>query len=196
MVDLPESPPVPPAAFGLRLPRPVVVALIGLPGAGKSVVAAHLHQRLQVRVVDRDAIRRALFPECAYSQPEKRASVHAAFLAVEVNSALGESTVVDGMTFSKTRDLARLGDLVKRYGLGFVPVWLDLPAEVARARIQSDIDTGSQHPAEDRVPEIVDAVLAGFQRPPRSVPVVDATLPAERVCALVEHIVVAAARRH
>ncbi len=184
---LPESLP----SFGLRLRSPVVIALIGLPGAGKSTVAEHLRQRLQVRVVNRDAIRRALFPECAYSQPEKRASVRAAFQAVEVNAALGESTVVDGMTFSKTRDLVHLSELAAKYRLGFVPIWLDVTAELARARIQADLDSGTRHLAEDRVPEMVDAVLEGFQRPPPTVPVIDASQPAGRVCALAEKLVIA-----
>lgn len=190
-----EFPAVQPQSFGLRLQKPVVVALIGLPGAGKSMVAGYLHERLQVRIVNRDEIRRALFPECAYSQPEKRASIQAAFLAVEVNSALGESTVVDGMTFSKTSDLNKLADLVAKYGLGFVPIWLDVPADVAKARIQSDIDAGGQHLAEDRVPEMVDSVLAGFQRPPPTVPVIDATLAAEHVRELAEKIVLARSGR-
>ena len=186
--------PLSPSAFGTRLQRPVVVALIGLPGAGKTLVADHLKRVLQVRIVNRDDIRRALFPECAYSQPEKRASVHATFLAVEVNAALGESTVVDGMTFSKTRDLQKLAELVEKYGMRFVPIWLDVAAEIAKARIQADIDAAGTPSSDDRVPEMVDSVLAGFQRPPPSVPVIDASLPAERVCALAEKVVLARAR--
>lgn len=45
--------------------RPLVVALIGLPGAGKSTVARALEQQLGLRRVCRDAIRHALFPHCA-----------------------------------------------------------------------------------------------------------------------------------
>lgn len=183
-----------PAPFGLRLQHPVAVALIGLPGAGKTLVAEYLKRTLQVRIVNRDEIRRALFPECAYSQPEKRASVQAAFLAVEVNAALGESTVVDGMTFSKRADLERLATLVRKYGLVFVPIWLDVSAELAKSRIQADLDSGQTHLADDRIPEMVDSVLAGFQRPSADVPVIDASLPAERVCALAQKIVLAKAR--
>ncbi len=188
-----ENNPADPVVVGPRPLRPVVVALIGLPGAGKSMVAAHLRRKLQLRIVNRDEIRRALFPECSYSQTEKRASVQAAFLAVEVNSALGESTVVDGMTFSKTTDLTTLSELVISYGLAFVPIWLDVEPEMAKARIQADIDAGNTHLAEDRVPEMIEPILAGFQRPPAAVPVIDAGLPAERVCELAEKIVQARA---
>src|SRR4051794_27330675 len=47
--------------------KPVVVALIGLPGSGKSLVARALEDQLGLRRVDRDTIRHAMFPKCSYS---------------------------------------------------------------------------------------------------------------------------------
>src|SRR6185312_17112682 len=88
--------------------KPIVVALIGLPGAGKSVVARALEDQLGLRRVCRDAIRQAMFPKCSYSFAEKRAAFRSMLVALEVNCLLGESSVLDGMTFSRRRDLLRV----------------------------------------------------------------------------------------
>lgn len=177
-----------PNQFGLRLPRPLLIALIGLPGAGKSALAVHLSRAFQVRVVNRDDIRAALFPECAYSLPEKRAAFQSLLLAIEVNAALGESTVVDGMTFSRRSDLDKVAALAERYGLTMAPIWLDIDAEIAKQRIAADIEAGKNSPL-DRVPELVDSVLERFERPPPTVPVIDAGLPAARVFEIAERVV-------
>lgn len=170
-------------------PRPLVVALIGLPGAGKSTLANALAERLDLRLANRDLIARALFPQCTHSLPEKRAAFHALLLAVEVNGALGESTVIDGMTFSSRGDLDRVARIAAKYDLVLVPIWLDLPAEVAKARIGADRKSGRYHPADDRTPALVDAVLARFERPLPTVPVIDALLPANTVLDVAEQII-------
>lgn len=169
--------------------RPVVVALIGLPGAGKSTLAHALSERLDLRIANRDVIARALFPQCSYSLPEKRAAFHGVLLSVEVNGALGESTVIDGMTFSSRADLERVARICARYALILIPIWLDLPAEVAKARIAADRRSGRYHPADDRNPALVDAVLARFERPAPTVPTIDALLPADTVLVLAEQII-------
>ena len=97
------------------LSKPVVVALIGLPGAGKSVVARAIEDQLGIRRVCRDAIRHAMFPKCSYSFAEKRAAFRSMLLALEINCMLGESSVIDGVTFSRRRDLARVDSVIGRY---------------------------------------------------------------------------------
>lgn len=175
--------------------RPVVVTLIGLPGAGKSTLANALAERLDLRIANRDVIAKALFPQCSYSLPEKRAAFHALLLAVEVNGALGESTVIDGMTFSSRADLDRVARIAARYDLILIPIWLDLPADVAKARIHADRRSGRYHPADDRLPALVDAVLERFERPAPTVPVIDALLPANTVLDLAERLIAQRALR-
>lgn len=116
-------------------------------------------ERLDLRLANRDLIARALFPQCTYSLPEKRAAFHAVLLAVEVNGAIGKSTVIDGMTFSSRGDLERVARIAAKYDLVMVPIWLDLPADVAKARIGADRKSGRYHPADDRTPALVNAVL-------------------------------------
>jgi predicted kinase len=60
------------AAVPLLAPvaRPVLVALVGLPGAGKSTVARRIARRFPLLVVESDEMRRVLTPEPDYSAEE------------------------------------------------------------------------------------------------------------------------------
>jgi predicted kinase len=161
--------------------KPVVVALIGLPGAGKSVVARALEDQLGLRRICRDAIRQAMFPKCSYSFAEKRAAFRGMLVALEVNCMLEVSSVLDGVTFSRRRDLLRVDAVIRRYGFTPVPIFLDCPPDLARARIADDV-RNNRHLARDRTPEIVTEVLVRFEDPPPNALVIDATLPAQEVC--------------
>jgi predicted kinase len=163
--------------------KPIVVALIGLPGAGKSVVARALEDQLGLRRICRDTIRAAMFPKCSYSFAEKRAAFRAQLVALEINCLLGNSSVLDGVTFSRRRDLQRVESVVRRYGFAVVPIYLECPPDVARARIADDI-AHDRHLARDRRPETVTEVLLRFEPPPPSALVIDATLSAVEVCRL------------
>jgi len=157
--------------------KPVVVALIGLPGAGKSVIARALEDQLGLRRVCRDAIRHAMFPKCSYSFAEKRAAFRSTLLALEINCMLGQSSVIDGVTFSRRRDLARVDSVIGRYSFTPVPIYLDCPPELARQRIATDV-ANDRHLARDRTQEMVNEVLVRFDTPPPNALVIDASLPA------------------
>jgi predicted kinase len=161
----------------------VVVTLIGLPGAGKSVVARALEDQLGLRRIDRDAIRHAMFPRCAYSYAEKRAAFRGMLLALEINCLLGASSVLDGATFSRQRDRMRCAAVIERYGFRPLTIYLDCPPEVARARIARDVEH-DQHLARDRTPAVVSEVLMRFEPPPTEALVIDATQSAAAVCRL------------
>lgn len=156
-----------------RSAQPLVVALIGLPGAGKSVVARALAAEFGLQRVCRDELRRAMFPQCSYSYAEKRAAFRAVLLAVEVNCALGRGSVIDGVTFSRRRDLERLDATLSPYQVTPLALFLDCPPETARQRVRRDLATGL-HPAGDRSPELVDEIMARFDPPPSTCLRVDA----------------------
>ena len=159
--------------------RPVVVALIGLPGAGKSTVAAALEHELGLRRVCRDA----MFPRCEYSFVEKRAAFRTVLLAVEINCLLGEATVIDGMTFSRRADFDELHARAERHGYDVLPLFIDCPSALARERIARDL-VERVHPARDREPELVDRVARLFDPPPAAAIRIDASRPIEEVCRL------------
>jgi predicted kinase len=156
---------------------PLVVMLIGLPGAGKSAVAEALVKRCGLHRVCRDLIRRALFPDCAYTPTEKRAAFRAVMLATEVNLALGRHCVIDGMTFSRRRDRRRVQALAERYGARVLRLWLDVSPDLARQRVAQDVADG-HHLAADRTPHLVDEVLARFEKPQPPIVVIDASADA------------------
>jgi predicted kinase len=170
------------------LSKPVIVALIGLPGAGKSVVARAIEDQLGIRRVCRDAIRHAMFPRCDYSFVEKRAAFRTLLLAVEINCLLGESSVIDGMTFSRREDYDQVVALADAHGLDILPLLIDCPPAIARERIARDRVSGdllgSGHPAADREPELVDIVARRFDAPPAAAIRIDAMRPMAEVCRL------------
>jgi predicted kinase len=170
-----------PAAGPVRLQRPLVVALIGLPGAGKSEVSRFLVARAGLRLLCRDSIRAALFPDCSQTLPEKRAAFRALLMGLEVNCAIGASSVLDGMTLARASDRGSVAESARRYGVPLLPIWLDVPPHVARERIEAQLAAGV-HPAGDRVPSLVDEVLERFEPPGPEVDAIDATLPLAQVC--------------
>ena len=164
-------------------PRALVVALMGLPGAGKSTVAQALESQLGLRRICRDAIRQAMFPRCGYSFVEKSAAFRTLLLALEINCLIGESSVIDGMTFSRRDDFDQVVARADLHGFDVLPLLIDCPPALARARIASDL-VEQRHPAADREPELVDIVARRFDTPPAAAIRIDAARPMEEVCRL------------
>ncbi len=161
-------------------PRPAVVALIGLQGAGKGCVARALVEQLGMRRVCRDAIRDAMFPQFSYSFAEKRAAFRTLLLTLEINCLLGESSVIDGMTFARRRDLSRVGEVVSRYGFMPIPVFLDCSTEVADARVAERLKADPQ-----RASQAATAARGRFDTPPPNALKINANLALDEVSRIV-----------
>lgn len=161
--------------------RPCIVAVMGLPGAGKSTVAQAIERELGMRRVCRDAIRAAMFPRCDHSYVEKRAAFRSVLLALEINCALDASSVVDGMTFSRRNDYERVATLAAEHGAAILPLLIECTPALARERVAND---AAKHPAGDRQPGLVDEVASRFEAPPGHAVRIDASLPAADMCRL------------
>ena len=81
-----------------------VVVLMGLPGSGKSSLLRALPPERQMPVIDRDAIRAAMFPRPFDARSEKDAAISAVWAALAARLKFGQQVVIDGMTFASQRN--------------------------------------------------------------------------------------------
>ncbi|MCW5566656.1 MAG: AAA family ATPase [Dokdonella sp.] len=89
---------------GVPMPAvPIIVAVMGLPGAGKSIAARALEEHLGLRRICRDTIRAAMFPGGGDSFIEKRAAWRSLLLGLEINCMLGIGSAIDGAYLLQTQ---------------------------------------------------------------------------------------------
>ena len=153
---------------------------MGLPGSGKTTLAAALAPRIPARVVSRDALRAAMFGPSGSTAPEKAAAFEAVLRAVTVNCGLGHSTVVDGMPFSREGELEAVSNAGLASGCRTVPVLCAVSVEEAQRRIR-DQDEWTAPPAEDRGPELAREVAERFRSLPEGTLELDATRPVDEL---------------
>lgn len=153
--------------------KPRVVVLCGLPGSGKSTLAAPLCGRFDLALIDRDRIRDRLFPDCRFTEVEKQAANQAVLETLRTNCAMGESSLLDGMTFGRESERRIVRDIATEHGFACTLLWLDCPVDVAAERVARQ-----PHPAADRTPQLVREVAGRFEKPAEGVRL-DATLPME-----------------
>jgi hypothetical protein len=96
--------------------------------------------------------------------------------------AASAGSVIDGVTFSRRRDLERLDATLTPYRVEPIALFLDCPPQTARLRVAQDLATG-RHPAADRTPELVDEIMAKFDPPPPTCIVLNAGQSGESLVA-------------
>ncbi len=154
----------------------MVIALMGLPGSGKTTLAEALAPRVRARIVSRDALRAAMFRPCSFTDAEKAAAFTAVLQAVAVNCELGCSTIVDGMPFSRTGEFEAVSEASEEHGARAVPVFCSISVEQAQRRIRCQ-HGGSERAAADRGGQLVAEVARRFRSLPSSTVELDATRP-------------------
>lgn len=152
---------------------PIVVALMGIPGAGKTTLAKWLAGHCQgLNVVSRDTIRKAMFPNCHFTSAEKEAAFEGLCLALPVLVRNGEAVVIDGTCFSEAGALERVKAIAATEGARFLGIYCDCPVDVAVERVERDRLTGV-HPAEDRDGSLVRKVASSFRAIPQEAVKID-----------------------
>jgi predicted kinase len=159
---------------------PVVIALMGLPGSGKTTVAERLVRARDLSLISRDAIRAAMFRPSGFTELEKQCAYRALLLAVAACLELGRSCVVEGMTFSRTSEVEEVRKIAETAGAHFLPVFLDCPVYVAQARAARDLAERHRAP-EDRDERLVARIAERFDAPPADALRLDATRTPEEI---------------
>ncbi len=170
-------------ATGVRKPRPAVVALIGIPGAGKAHVAQALSVQLGLRRVNRDAIRAAMFPQCRYSFAEKARGVSRA--ATRSRDQLRARRIECHRRREFFRGGATCSASTARYA-GMVSCRFrsisTVRSTTARTRITQQLHAD---PGLARDPDLAAEVRAHFEPPPPNALAINANLPLDEVARIV-----------
>jgi hypothetical protein len=132
----------------LRVVRPIVLAIGGLPGSGKSTVARALAPELGnapgALVLRSDEIRKRQhgvapeqrLPQSAYSDTASQAVFAELAERVRETAAGGHAVIADA-TFIDPRDRALVQSAAAAAGVPFVGLWLEAPLPVLEQRIGS-----------------------------------------------------------
>jgi len=131
----------------------VLIVMAGLPGTGKSTLAAALARELGAAVPDKDAVRAALFPppvlDCSAAQNDlSMAAVYQA-AALILRTEPGRAVILDGRPFVRPGQVDGL--LAFAVSVGETPRVIECVCDeaTARRRLERDHDRGG-HPAADR----------------------------------------------
>jgi adenylylsulfate kinase len=112
-----------------------VVWLEGLPGAGKSTVAAHVGATLRkagwrVEILDGDEVRQMMRPELGFTRKDREAQARRVSYVAHLLARNGVAVIVAMITpYETSRQAARAGQ-----GPRFTEVWLQCPIEVCQKR--------------------------------------------------------------
>jgi predicted kinase len=92
------------------MPKPLLIAIAGLPGSGKSALAARLAKSLPAVVLNKDTVREAVFPppETEYTSQQDDFVLSLMFQAAGWLLRKGRTVIIDGRTFTKSNQRAAI----------------------------------------------------------------------------------------
>lgn len=168
--------------------------LVGLPGSGKSTLAAALSMRLpEARVLDKDAVRLALFEPCDYSAAERTIAFSAMLDATRYHLGRGRVVVLDGLAVARPGEEEAVEALAGETRAFVAKIVCDVPIEVAVARADADA-VASAHRAANRDGAAVRRVAAEMSEPSGAYLTVDSTRPIDEVATLAQAYIEEAAQ--
>lgn len=116
-------------------PSPALVVLAGPPGVGKTTFARLLRERVSLAILSVDDVRKILFPNPEYTDPEHHRVFGVYYATLEELLLRGISTVSDATNLWESLR-QRLYRIAHRVGARPVVVSFEMPAEVVRLRLE------------------------------------------------------------
>ncbi len=134
---------------------PMLIAMAGLPGTGKSTLAARLAEALPAVVLDKDKLRAGLLPpdRIEYNRAQDDYIFELLLKAAEYNLNRGRHVILDGRTFTRGYQVERIVLFAADSKADLKIIECICPEELALQRLAEDQQEGS-HPAADRGAEL------------------------------------------
>jgi adenylylsulfate kinase len=141
----------------------MLIAMAGLPGTGKSTLAGRLAQELPAIVLNKDAVRAALFPpseiEYSTSQDDLCVNVMLQVAGYILAKDPRKHVILDGRTFSRRYQVDIVRAFAQELGIECTFVECVCSDETVRQRLERDVAL-KLHPAANRNYEMYLAVKA------------------------------------
>jgi predicted kinase len=131
--------------------KPILIAMAGLPGSGKSALAARLAKALPAVILNKDTVREAVFPppETEYTSAQDDFVLSLMYQAAGWLMRKGRSVIIDGRTFTHINQRASLKAAADQAGVELRIIYCYAPDEVVKSRLDKDV-AADEHPAKDR----------------------------------------------
>ena len=157
--------------------------LVGLPGSGKTTLAAALSRRLpEVRILNKDLVRSVLFEPCDYTAAERTIAFASMLDAARYHLGRGRVVVLDGLAFPRPGEEEAVEAVADDSGAFVATIVCDVPIDVAAARADADAVAGT-HRAANRDGAAVRRVAAEMREPSGAYLTVNSTRPIDEVAA-------------
>lgn len=144
----------------------MIVMMAGLPGTGKSTLARALAGRLRGAVLDKDAIRAALFEpgrvEYCAAQDDFCMEIMLQTAAYLLAKDAGLHILLDGRTFSRRYQRERVMEFCDRVGTDWALMECVCEERTALERLAEAAARGT-HPAANRTPELYRRIREGWE---------------------------------
>jgi predicted kinase len=133
------------------MPKPLLIAMAGLPGSGKSALAARLAKSLPAVVLNKDSVREAVFPppETEFTSQQDDFVISLMFQAASWLLRKGRTVIIDGRTFTKSNQRAAIKEAALQIDAELRFIYCYAPDEIIKARLDKDV-AADEHPAKDR----------------------------------------------
>lgn len=138
-----------------------MIALAGIPGAGKSAVASQVSKRTDSHILSRDALKRQFFGKGDVGDDKNEFVFR--FMLCGLPLLLRDSNIViiDGMTFRRVGDMERLEKVLSN-SANLLICHIDVNPDVAATRLQQPDETAPGN--RDR--DLVESVAASYRMIP------------------------------